>query len=323
MSEFEGQSYLAGVLSPPWQKNILNCKTLNQLNSNLNPDIINGSFRITAKYKYPKSWYDCAMNIELPEIIGNYLRLNLSFIKPNHDFDGTIGWINQTDSSGPLKMIANNQVDYVINDMLMNDIWYPNLIVTSTTLKESYGISFFMKKQTTRLSLAHYLNAFNLLIWILIFVSILVIGIVNGAILNIKLKEYKNEKKIKKLTELTLNFILSYFNLLMCKQSSVFLAKIKPRHYLMSLIQLLSIIVTILMTSSIYSNMISPPKQWCDSIDCFAKSKYKFYALDNELSYQLLKRENKTEYKIIAERTQLFGDRCELIIKIIIKIIIN
>ena len=70
------------------------------------------------------------MNAEFPEIIGHYLGLNLLFVQPNHDFDGTIGWINGTDSSGPLKMIANNQEDYVINDIFMNDIWYPNLTAT-------------------------------------------------------------------------------------------------------------------------------------------------------------------------------------------------
>ena len=179
MNEFEDQSYLIGVQSPPWQKYTLNCKNISQLSSNVNPDIINGSFKITKKFKNPQSWYDCGMNIELPEIIGHYLRLNLSFIKPNDDFDGTIGWINGTNLTGPLKMIANNQVDYVINDMFMNDIWYPNLIVTSTALKENYGISFFMKKQT-RLSLANYLNVFNLQIWLLIFASILVSGFVQG-----------------------------------------------------------------------------------------------------------------------------------------------
>ena len=69
------------------------------------------------------------MSSELLQIISHYLRLNLTFIKPNHDFDGTIGWINQTYLAGPLEIIANNQVDNVTNDMFMNDIWYPNLIV--------------------------------------------------------------------------------------------------------------------------------------------------------------------------------------------------
>ena len=225
MSIFKGQPHLTGALTYLWQKNILNCKSFNKLNSNLNSDIISGSFRITAKFKNPKSnesihksMFDCGINVELPEIISRYLGLNLSFIKPNDDFDGTIGWINGTDSGGPLKMVSNDQVDYVINNIFMNDIWYPNLIVTSTALKENYGISFLMKKQTARLSLANYLNIFNFFIWTLIFVSILVIGIVHGTILNIKFKEFRSEMTIKKLIKLIWNLIFDYFNLLMCKQ---------------------------------------------------------------------------------------------------------
>ena len=315
-SAFEGQSYLTGFLSSPSQKSTLNCKKLSEFNSNLAPDIINGSLRITTKFKYPKSWYDCGMNSELSEIIGHYLRLNLTFVKPNHDFDGTIGWINETDSAGPLKMITNDQLDYLTNDMFMNEIWYPNLIVTSTALKENYGISFFMKKQTTILSLANYLNMFSLRIWLLIFASILVSGFVQGLISS-KSKECSKRIIIKRAIKLSLNLIFNYFNLLMCKQPSVLIAKLKPRHYLMSFIPLLSIVIINLMTSLIYSNMISPPKQWCDSIDCFAKSNHKFYAIDDESSYQLLKRENKTGYKTIAGRTELFSDLGEFIIKLI------
>ena len=175
-------------------------------------------------------------------------------------------------------------------------------------------------KETTRLSLANYLNIFNLLIWILIFVSILFIGFVHGTILTMKSGDW-NKRTTKNAIKLSSNLIFSYFNLLMCQQSSVLLVKLKPRHYLMSFIPLLSIIIGNLMTSSIYSNMISPPKQWCDSIECFAKSDYKFYTLDDKPSYQLLKRENKTDYKIITERTQVFSDQGRLIVKIIINLI--
>ena len=319
---FEGQSYLTSFLASPSQMNTLNCKKISEINSNLAPDIVTGLLRITTKFKNPKLWYDCGMGSELPQIISHYLRLNLTFIKPNDDFDGTIGWINGTNLTGPLKMISNNQVDYVINDMFMNDIWYPNLIVTSTALKENYGISFLMMKETIRLSLANYLKVFNLLIWILIFVSISIIGFVHGTILTIKSNDW-NKRTIKKTIKLSLNLIFSYFNLLMCKQSSILLAKLKPRHYLMAIIPLLTIIVSNLIILSIYPNMISPPKQWCNSIECFAKSNYKFYAFVDKPSYQLLKRENKTEYKIIAERTQLFSDRGERIIKVIINLIYN
>ena len=92
----------------------------------------------------------------------------------------------------------------------------------------------------------------------------------------------------------------------MANQSSSFLSIIKPRHYLMCLIPLLSIIVVNLRSSFIYSNMISPPKQWCESIDCFAKSNLKFYALKRDNALNLLKKKNDKQIKSIVSRVQVF-----------------
>ena len=135
--------------------------------------MIKGTLRLTAIQILPKLWYNCGFDTASNQIIGHYLQLNISFVRPNHQFDGTIGWVNQSHCNGPLKIIINNQVDYVINDIFMTEAWYPNLIVTSTAIKETYGISFALKKQDIRLSFANYLNVFNLLIWILFFTSIL------------------------------------------------------------------------------------------------------------------------------------------------------
>ena len=92
------------------------CKDLRELEPNHNPnDVIDGSFKITSFLSNPKAWYNCAENVVIPEIISRYLHLNLTFVTPNHDFDGTMGYVNGTHAFGPLKMIANNQVDYVTN----------------------------------------------------------------------------------------------------------------------------------------------------------------------------------------------------------------
>ena len=301
---FEGQSFLTGILASPWTESILNCKKIRKLNANHRPnDMINGSFRITTKFRDPKSWYDCGLEIALPEIIGHYLHLNLSFVRPNNNFDGTMGTVNGTHTTGPMKMILNNQVDYVIDNIFMTeDLWLPEFINMTNALKENYGISFLMKKQATRISIANYLNVFNLFIWMLLFVSIFVIGTVHGVIL--KVRKY-NGNNIK---ELAFHLVYNYFNLFMSKQSSKFLTKLKPRHYLMYLIPLLSIIVINSMAYSIYSNMISPPKQWCKSIDCFAKSNYKFYALDQQPSYKLLKSKNQWQLNSIISKTKLYHE---------------
>ena len=73
----------------------------------------------------------CGYLFEFPEIIGHHLNLNLSYVEPNQNFNGTLGWQNGTHLSGPIKMLADNQVDYIINeipnDFITEDIWNPNL----------------------------------------------------------------------------------------------------------------------------------------------------------------------------------------------------
>ena len=100
-----------------WADSFLYCKKYQDLIQNHKPDErLNGSFRITTFYKYPKAWLSCSNNIVLPELISDYLYLNLSFIKPDNDFDKTWGWYNGTHSSGQLRMLVNDHVDYIIDD---------------------------------------------------------------------------------------------------------------------------------------------------------------------------------------------------------------
>ena len=79
------------------------------------------------------------MNILLPEIISRYAQLNLSFVKPEHDFDGTMGQVNGTLSYGPMRMIANNQVNYVSNIIKMTkSLWHPESVVKSNPLDDNF-----------------------------------------------------------------------------------------------------------------------------------------------------------------------------------------
>ena len=112
--------------------------------------------------------------------------------------------------------------------------------------------------------------------------SIIIIGAVQG--LNLMIN--KKYLRIMNIIIFIFELIFSYFNLMMAGKLSNFLAKLK-RHYLMYFIPLLSIIVVNVMTYSIYSNMISPPKQWCKSIECFAQSNYRFHVA-NDYTMNLL-----------------------------------
>ena len=132
----------------------------------------------------------------------------------------------------------------------------------------------------------------------LLFATIVVVGVIQGMKLILRKKE-----NIKNIFKFTLNLIFNYFNLMMFNQSSVLLHKIVPRNYLMYFIPLLSIIVVNLMNQSIYSNMISPPKQWCETLECFAQSNMKFVTFDPNLHNKFLTIKMDQHFKSIAPRT--------------------
>ena len=60
---------------------------------------------------------ECGYMIEFPKIVGHHLNLNLSYVEPNQNFNGSLGWYNGTHLSGPITMLADNQVDYIINEI--------------------------------------------------------------------------------------------------------------------------------------------------------------------------------------------------------------
>ena len=286
------------------------CKDLRELKSNHNRnDKFDGSFKITSFFNISKMWYNCGHNTVIPEIISHYLRLNISFVTPNHNFDGTMGYFNGTHGSGPLKMIANNQVDYVTNDIYLSEnLWNPKMIALSSAIDQSYAISFITKKESIMLSIGSYMNVFNLLIWMLLIISIILIALIHGLIVIIERTHKITFMKF--ISEL----IFGYFNLLMSGQTSLILSKINSRHFIMYLIPLLSIIVVNLRSSFIYSNMVSPPKQWCESIDCFAKSNFKFYAMEGDFGLSLLIKKNDKQFKSIASRIEVVHNHRNLML---------
>ena len=253
------------VLSTISLNKLINCKYLRDLNNNHKVgNIVDGQLRYTSSNGKTES-FECGIHIELPEIIGHYLYLNLSFVTRDQVFKGQ-------NSTSPIKMIANDHVDYLTTRTSLTDLLSCfNSVVTSNYINEDYGINFIIKKQLNRISIGNYLNVFGISIWMLLLATILAIASVQG----IKLIVRKNSNR-KKAIKFTLDLIFSYFSLMMSNQLSVLLSKFKPRHYLMYFIPFLSIIVVNLMKHSIYSNMISPPKQWCETLDCFTQSNIKF-----------------------------------------------
>ena len=163
-----------------------------------------------------------------------------------------------------------------------------------------------MKKQSIRISTENYYSIFDIFIWILLFATIFVVGVIQG--MKSFLRKKDNRKNIFKFI---LNLIFNYFNLMMFNQSSVLLHKIVPRNYIMYFIPLLSIIVVNLMKESIYSNMISTPKQWCETIECFVQSNIRFGTSDEYLhdKFSVIKKDDG--FKSIAKRTTWHINICE------------
>ena len=276
----------------PWIDEILYCRDQMSLNSNIkNTTKLVGTLKITNLYHDRLTWNDCGFWTELPELIGHYLLLNLSFVTPNQDFDGSLGLYNETHSKGALKMIAENQVDYIFNnipnDFLTEHTWNPNLYQLSTALRDDYRVAFGVKKEKLKISISDYFRVFSPLIWLLIFSSIIAISLFQTC---------SNRKG-------NLNFFLKlcgdYIGLLL-NNSSNLLQKSVSRHYLLYFIPILSILIINLINIKLYSNMLAPRKHWCQDLNCFIKSKLPFYTFANQPS--LTEMRKRDEFKMILER---------------------
>ena len=133
------------------------CRDVKKLSSNLeNTTKILASLR----YTFIKGLYkdiNCGYLFEFPEIIGHYLNLNLSYVEANQKFNGSLGWYIGTHLSGPIKMLADNQVDYIINeisnDYIAEDIWNWDLFQLTTELRDDYRIGFLFKKKTQNINI--------------------------------------------------------------------------------------------------------------------------------------------------------------------------
>ena len=238
-----------------WVDQLFCCKNITELNPNHQIGTkLNGYLRIIHLFKSPKTWLICGFNTELPEIISYYLRLNLSFVKPKNDFDGTLGWYNQTHSSGPLKIIIDDEIDYTPNDFWVTEnIWNPNLYQLSTSLRDDYTINFLVKKYLIKTSISDYFKTFNWSTWLFIFTSIVLVSLLQTFISNLNSEIKFNYNFCFKLSTEYMTMLLS--------QSSNLLTKLTPRHYLMYFIPILSVLLITLFQNIIYSNMIDCPSK--------------------------------------------------------------
>lgn len=201
-------------------------------------------------------------------------------------------------------MVNNSEADYLLDGQENYQGFleeFSNLIVIGT---EGYHkLNFFLKKRIIQFSVYSYLNVFNSSIWLLTLISILFIsGIIS---LNVS----KQSEQKKSFWNIHLNLIFDYVNMLVSKAPSSLLTKLTTRHYLMYLIPIFGIILSNVITSEIFSNIITPQKQWCESLDCFAKSNTIFFTTWPETVYinTLGNHTNQWQFKAIDSRVKLLG----------------
>lgn len=288
-----------------WGDKFFNCKMIEELIKNHESDGFVDPLVIPSE---EKQWTECASNIELLENLIKYLHLNLTLIQVE-DLD--LGWFNGTHSRGSIDLFINNQADLIVNNVNMDsfhhDSLHLNLYDISNPINEFYQINFFTRKKSIQLTVKNFFNIFHWTVWLLFLTSILIIPIPLGFVL------LKRSKLIKeKLFTFNVRLSIDYLNMLLSSQGSDLLPNLNPRHHLMYLIPLLSIIVVNLLNSSIYSNMISPPKQWCQTLDCFANSSTQFYSGRNYyFGFDKDKWKNQWQVIKIMKRHKLERKPCE------------
>ena len=290
MSMFEGSLNQEDLLQiTGWSETLFRCKDVRTFNSIYNTSHLNGDFVITLTYRNTKPWYLCFDGIEFLENVVRYLRLNIKFVQPNGQYDRT------------LKMIANNQIDYIIDGVQANETYLrqnPNLTIIAT--QGYHKLNFLLRKETIKFSVVNYLNVFNSPIWLLAFMSMFFIS---GIISFIQSRQYHQKKK---LWNINLNLIFDYLNMLMSKISSPLLNKLTTCHFLMYFIPILSILFTNVITCEFYSNLVSSSKQWFQTLDCFAKSNIKFFNAWGEYFHirKIAEETNEWQFKAIIPRLE-------------------
>lgn len=226
-------------------------------------------------------------------------------------------------------MLINDEIDYIIDDIYMNEtLWRPNgFIAMTTSLDDNYKINFLTKKHKIIKKIGNYNFTFDLWIWLLIIsLNIIISGILclnkmnqfgkynfgNSNFGKWELKKFKFSNFKSKITKfpwkLFFDLLNDNFCLIFAKYPSIVLSKLIPRQLIMAAIPLLSILTVNLISSSHYSHTIQPVIEWCDSLDCFINHKsqvnnehYQFYQYEDAFASDLMK---SKQFQFILERIQ-------------------
>src|SRR5215471_13096195 len=113
-------SILIGLVSTlvPWGFKAINFKEYIHLSSHINENQhIGGQFKVATVYNDKKTWWGYSFKTEIPEIVGHYLNLNLSFVGPTKDFNVTS---KEEFFNAALELMNEEKIDYILNFQLLS-----------------------------------------------------------------------------------------------------------------------------------------------------------------------------------------------------------
>src|SRR5882762_2057836 len=116
----------------PWIFKAINLKFYKKLTSNLNDEEIEGTLKVTTFYEDEQSWWNYDFYPEIPEIIGHYLKLNITFIPPKWNFN-----INNSTTkdfaNATMQLMRNGEIDYILDTVFLSEeIFQPDIASLST-----------------------------------------------------------------------------------------------------------------------------------------------------------------------------------------------
>jgi len=273
----------------PWAFKVINFNEYQELKSYLDQDEIEGEFRVTTFRQDKTSWWSDDFYPEIPKITGHYLKLNLTFVIPTWNLTITS---NNDWSKTILRIMNDNNIDYILDPVFFSEqIFHPEYKTQSTGLFGLDKISVISRKQLVKKSTFNEAKIFDPTVWLYILNSTILFSLV-----------YFTIAKPRSINS-NVNIIFSILTLILGQPSQV-LEKINKNMFMLFLI--LCTFMSIFYKTILLENIMNEPKDWCETLECFANSDKRFLLLTDNIAYNELKQQPEEFIsKIIDERRSI------------------
>jgi hypothetical protein len=218
------------------------------------------------------------------------LKLNITFIAPTWHFNITskAQWVEAA-----LNLMQDRSIDYLIEPIfLRQEVFNPNLTTLSTGLFRLDQISVITQK--SKISKIGYeeLNSFDKEIWI----SLLMAFIAHVLLLPLLSKSS------------SINSFFSLFSMILSQ--SVHKIDQLSRHITIYTFLLACVILCFSYKADLLDKIMREPKEWCETLQCFADTNKTFIIPTDNLAFTALKSDHLEFYERIKDRSkilELFG----------------